>query len=55
MFTIVREVRFGLIAVIVAAFGRVISEVGCSIMVGGNIQHHIKTIPTNEQLSYTIE
>ena len=46
MFTIMREVRFGLIAAIVTAFGRVVSEVGCSIMVGGNILHHTRNIPT---------
>jgi len=46
VFTIMREVRFGLIAAIVAAFGRVVSEVGCSIMVGGNILHHTRNIPT---------
>ena len=46
MFTIMREVRFGLIAAVVTAFGRVVSEVGCSIMVGGNILHHTRNIPT---------
>ena len=46
MFTIMREVRFGLIAAIVMAFGRVVSEVGCSIMVGGNILHETRNIPT---------
>lgn len=46
MFTILREVRFGLVAAVVAAFGRVVSEVGCSIMVGGNILHHTRNIPT---------
>ncbi len=46
VFTIMREIRFGLIAAIVTAFGRVISEVGCSIMVGGNILHHTRNIPT---------
>ncbi len=46
MFTIMREVRFGLIAAIVTAFGRVVSEVGCSIMVGGNILHETRNIPT---------
>ncbi len=46
MLTIMREVRFGLIAAIVAGFGRVVSEVGCSIMVGGNILHHTRNIPT---------
>ena len=46
MFTIMHEVRFGLIAAIVTAFGRVVSEVGCSIMVGGNILHYTRNIPT---------
>ncbi len=46
MLTIIREVRFGLIAALVTAFGRVVSEVGCSIMVGGNILHHTRNIPT---------
>lgn len=46
MFTIMREVRFGLIAAVVTAFGRVVSEVGCSIMVGGNILHYTRNIPT---------
>ena len=46
MLTIMREVRFGLIAAIVTGFGRVISEVGCSIMVGGNILHYTRNIPT---------
>ena len=46
MFTIMYEVRFGLVAAVVTAFGRVVSEVGCSIMVGGNILHHTRNIPT---------
>ncbi len=46
MFTIMYEIRFGLVAAIVTAFGRVVSEVGCSIMVGGNILHHTRNIPT---------
>jgi tungstate transport system permease protein len=44
--TVVYEVRFGLIAAIVAAFGRIVAEVGCSMMVGGNILHHTRNIPT---------
>ncbi len=46
MLTIMREVRFGLIAAVVTAFGRIVSEVGCSIMVGGNILHYTRNIPT---------
>lgn len=44
--TVIYEVRFGLIAAVVAAFGRIVAEVGCSMMVGGNILHHTRNIPT---------
>lgn len=40
------EARFGLIAALFAGFGRVVSEVGCALMVGGNIAHYTRTIPT---------
>ena len=30
----------------IAAFGRIIAEVGSSMMVGGNILHHTRNIPT---------
>ncbi|MCB1748078.1 MAG: ABC transporter permease [Gammaproteobacteria bacterium] len=46
MRTVMYEVRFGLLAAIIAAFGRIIAEVGCSMMVGGNILHHTRNIPT---------
>ena len=46
VFTVMYEVRFGLAAAIVAAFGRVVAEVGCSMMVGGNILHVTRNIPT---------
>ena len=45
-YTVMFEVRFGLAAAIVAAFGRVIAEVGCSMMIGGNILHYTRNIPT---------
>jgi len=44
--TVMFEVRYGLAAAMIAAFGRVIAEVGCSMMVGGNILHHTRNIPT---------
>jgi tungstate transport system permease protein len=44
--TVMYEVRFGLLAAVIAAFGRIIAEVGCSMMVGGNILHHTRNIPT---------
>jgi tungstate transport system permease protein len=40
------EVRFGVMAAVFNGFGRVISEVGCSILVGGNIAGLTRTIPT---------
>ena len=45
-FTLMYEVRFGLISAVVAGFGRVIAEIGCSMMVGGNILHLTRNIPT---------
>jgi tungstate transport system permease protein len=44
--TVMYEVRFGLCAAIVAGFARIIAEVGCSMMVGGNILFHTRNIPT---------
>jgi len=46
IFTIMREAKFALLAVVVAGFGRIISEVGCSMMVGGNIMGYTRNIPT---------
>jgi len=40
------ELRFALLAAFIAGFGRIIAEVGSSIMVGGNILHHTRNIPT---------
>ena len=40
------EVRFAVIAAVLNGFGRVISEVGCSMMVGGNIAGFTRNIPT---------
>lgn len=46
MWTVLHEVRFGVMAAIISGFGRVISEVGCAIMVGGNIAGDTRTITT---------
>lgn len=46
MLTVIHEVRFGLLAAVTAGFGRIIAEVGCSMMIGGNILHHTRNIPT---------
>jgi len=45
-FTMLREVRFGLLAAILAGFGRIIAEVGASMMLGGNILDYTRNIPT---------
>jgi tungstate transport system permease protein len=46
MTTLLHEVRFGVMAAIISGFGRVISEVGCALMVGGNIAGDTRTITT---------
>lgn len=46
MFTVLHEVRFGVMAAIINGFGRVIAEVGSAIMVGGNIEGQTRTITT---------
>ena len=43
---IIREVRFGLFSALLAAYGRIIAEVGASMMLGGNILHYTRNIPT---------
>jgi tungstate transport system permease protein len=40
------ETRHGILAAAVAAYGRVMTEVGISMMVGGNIKWHTRTITT---------
>ena len=44
--TTLLEVRFGVMAAFFNGFGRVFSEVGCSLMVGGNILGLTRNIPT---------
>ena len=41
-----REARLPLMAAVMAAFGAVISEVGASMMVGGNIRYHTRVLTT---------
>ncbi len=40
------EARFAVLAAALTAYGRVVSEVGISMMVGGNIKWHTRTITT---------
>ncbi|HPQ96235.1 MAG: ABC transporter permease [Thiothrix sp.] len=44
--TVLLELRFGLMAALLATFGRIIAEVGASMMLGGNILHYTRNIPT---------
>ena len=46
LFTSLWEVRHGIIAAAMTAYGRVMTEVGISMMVGGNIKWHTRTITT---------
>ena len=43
---VIREARFAVIAAMVMGFGRAISEVGISLMVGGNIRGFTRVITT---------
>jgi tungstate transport system permease protein len=43
---LLREVRFGIMAALIAGFGRVISEVGVAMMLGGNIKGYTRTMTT---------
>jgi tungstate transport system permease protein len=47
-----REARFGVVAAVIAAFGRVISEVGISMMLGGNARGFTRTMTTAMALEY---
>jgi tungstate transport system permease protein len=47
-----RETRFGIIAGVIAAFGRVISEIGISMMLGGNAKGYTRTMTTAMALEY---
>jgi len=47
-----REARFGIMAAIIGAFGRAISEVGISMMLGGNIKGFTRTMTTAMALEY---
>jgi tungstate transport system permease protein len=44
--TILLEARIGVLAAIVAAFGRIVAEVGAVMLVGGNIQTQTRVLTT---------
>ncbi len=49
---IFREAQFGILASIIVAFGRVIAEVGISMMLGGNARGFTRTMTTAMALEY---
>lgn len=49
---IFREARFGIVAAVIAAYGRVIAEVGVSMMLGGNARGFTRTMTTAMALEY---
>lgn len=46
MLQLVIEMRFGIMAAVIAGFGRVIAEVGVAMMLGGNIRGFTRTMTT---------
>ncbi len=46
LWTVFRESRFGVLAAVIAAFGRVVSEVGVATILGGNAQRFTRTLTT---------
>ncbi|AGF79819.1 ABC-type tungstate transport system, periplasmic component [Desulfocapsa sulfexigens DSM 10523] len=49
---IIKEARYGIGAAVIAAFGRVIAEVGISMMLGGNAKGFTRTMTTAMALEY---
>ena len=49
---IIREARFAIVAAVIAAFGRVIAEVGISMMLGGNAKGFTRNMTTAMALEY---
>ena len=43
---VLREARYAVLAAVIMGFGRAISEVGCALMVGGNIRGATRVITT---------
>ena len=50
---LMHEARFSILAAVMAGFGAVISEVGASMMVGGNILHYTRVLTTATVLETT--
>jgi tungstate transport system permease protein len=46
LMTLISEARFGIMAAVAATFGRLVGEVGVSMMLGGNIAGYTRTMTT---------
>ncbi len=46
LWLLLREARMGILAAVIGGFGGVISEVGASMMVGGNVKGHTRVLTT---------
>lgn len=46
LWLLITEIRFGVMAALIAGFGRVIAEVGVAMMLGGNIKSSTRTMTT---------
>jgi len=44
--TVIREARYGILSAVIAAFGRVMAEVGSILIVGGNIAGYTRVMTT---------
>ena len=53
LWLLLREVRLGLLAAVIAAMGAVLSEVGAVLMVGGNLEGETRVLTTSIQ-QYTM-
>jgi tungstate transport system permease protein len=45
--TVIKEARFAVIAAVLLAFGRALSEVGVAMMIGGNIRGYTRVLTTS--------
>jgi tungstate transport system permease protein len=47
LWLLVREIRLGLLAAVIAALGGILSEVGAVMMVGGNLEGETRVLTTS--------
>jgi len=52
--TLIMEVRFGILAAVILGFGRAISEVGAAMIIGGNIRGYTRVLTTAISLETSI-